>query len=124
MYLINFYYIKLGALAKAKRDRNEVYVQIMIPLVFSDHEIDTLMPSIEIAMLEICDRENVDYGDLNVQIGTMIEVPRACLRANKIAAAKNISFISFGTNDLTQLVFGMSRDDTQQFMVSGYTFLF
>ena len=124
MYLINFLYIKLGALAKAKRDRNEVYVQIMIPLVFSDHEIDTLMPSIEIAMLEICDRENVDYGDLNVQIGTMIEVPRACLRANKIAAAKNISFISFGTNDLTQLVFGMSRDDTQQFMVSGYTFLF
>ncbi len=90
----------------------------MIPLVFSDHEIDMLMPSIEVAMLEMCDREVVDFNDLNVQFGTMMEVPRACLRANKIASARNISFVSFGTNDLTQLVFGMSRDDTQQFMVS------
>jgi len=48
----------------------------------------------------------------------MLEVPRACLRADRIAAEKHVDFVSIGTNDLTQLVFGFSRDDTQRFMVS------
>ena len=47
----------------------------------------------------------------------MLEVPRAFLRAERIASEKHIDFVSIGTNDLTQMVFGFSRDDTQCFMV-------
>ena len=50
------------------------------------------------------------------RIGTMIEVPRACLRADAIANEGDISFVSFGTNDLTQLMFGFSRDDSNSFL--------
>ena len=51
---------------------------------------------------------------LNIKIGTMIELPRACLIADKIA--KHADFISFGTNDLTQTTFGISRDDSGKFL--------
>ena len=54
---------------------------------------------------------------MDYSIGCMIEVPRACLRADRIAAEKHVDFVSIGTNDLTQMVFGFSRDDTQRFMV-------
>lgn len=54
---------------------------------------------------------------LEYSIGCMLEVPRACLRADRIAAESHVDFVSFGSNDLTQLVFGFSRDDTQRFMV-------
>jgi pyruvate,orthophosphate dikinase len=50
----------------------------------------------------------------------MLEVPRAFLRAERIASEKHIDFVSIGTNDLTQMVFGFSRDDTQRFMVSSF----
>ena len=51
---------------------------------------------------------------LNIKIGTMIELPRACIIANQIA--QHADFISFGTNDLTQTTFGFSRDDIGSFM--------
>ena len=50
----------------------------------------------------------------------MLEVPRAFLRAERIASEKHIDFVSIGTNDLTQMMFGFSRDDTQRFMVSKF----
>ena len=53
----------------------------------------------------------------------MLEVPRAFLRAERIAAEKHIDFVSIGTNDLTQMVFGFSRDDTQRFMVTELNYL-
>ncbi len=90
----------------------------MIPLVFSEHEIDEIVPLIEQAKRDICSEYEIPPKDLHCDIGTMIEVPRACLKADKIAGDRNISFVSFGSNDLTQLVLGLSRDDTQQFMVS------
>ena len=57
---------------------------------------------------------NVEGAGINYSFGTMIEVPRAALTAAEIA--REASFFSFGTNDLTQMVFGMSRDDAGKFM--------
>jgi pyruvate,orthophosphate dikinase len=90
----------------------------MIPLVFSDHEVDEITPSIMRIAHETCYAAGHSLNELGIELGAMIEVPRACIRADRIAMANYMSFISFGSNDLTQLTFGMSRDDTQQYLVS------
>lgn len=98
-----------------------IYVkpQIMIPMIFSDHEVEEIVPIIIKTMKDVFSQAGhmAEESSPGCDIGAMIEIPRACLRADNIALAKNIAVISFGTNDLTQLVFGLSRDDTQQFMV-------
>lgn len=88
-----------------------------MPVIFSDHEVDRLINIMEKTFVECCNKEGYNPNELNISLGVMIETPRACIRADKIAANSNVGFISFGTNDLTQLVFGMSRDDTQQYLV-------
>ncbi len=88
-----------------------VHAEIMIPLVSSDKELEILKTAIE----KIADQVRAENGhDIAYTIGTMIELPRAALRAADIA--KHAEFFSFGTNDLTQTTFGLSRDDAGKFL--------
>jgi pyruvate,orthophosphate dikinase len=83
----------------------------MVPLIASKAEFDLVKAGID-AMAEAVARERgtkVDY-----QVGTMIELPRASLRAAEIA--ESAQFFSFGTNDLTQTTYGISRDDAASFL--------
>jgi pyruvate,orthophosphate dikinase len=87
--------------------------EIMIPLVAADTELEMLRELTEQTINDV--RRQKGYtGDLNIPIGTMIEIPRAALTAGEVA--KFADFFSFGTNDLTQMTFGFSRDDTASFM--------
>ncbi len=86
-------------------------LEIMIPLIFSDKELSFIKNSInqELKLVE------EDKGELpKILIGTMIELPRAALLADEIA--KYADFFSFGTNDLTQTTYGISRDDSARFL--------
>lgn len=85
--------------------------EIMIPLVSTSKELETLRKQIIDHINRLFDElgETVDYT-----IGTMIETPRACVTSEEIAAHSD--FFSFGTNDLTQMVFGFSRDDANNFI--------
>jgi len=89
----------------------DVQPEIMIPLVSHVEELERLRVVIETAAEEVCSRKKrrVAY-----KIGTMIEVPRAALTADSIA--RQADFFSFGTNDLTQMGFGLSRDDSGRFL--------
>ena len=89
----------------------DVHPEIMIPLVVEKNELKYVKERITKAIEEIFDKKKtkVDY-----KIGTMIEVPRACLTADEIA--EEAEFFSFGTNDLTQITFGFSRDDAGKFI--------
>ncbi len=82
--------------------------EIMIPLVGAKGEFDRLKKLVDETAKRIAGNR------VNYRVGTMIEVPRAALRANRIAL--NCDFFSFGTNDLTQLTYGYSRDDAASFL--------
>ncbi len=70
-------------------------------------------------MLKIAEQVKKEKGsDIQYHIGTMIEIPRAALTADKVA--EEAEFFSFGTNDLTQMTFGFSRDDAGKFLDSYY----
>jgi pyruvate,orthophosphate dikinase len=86
-------------------------VEVMIPLVVVREELALARSWVE--------EELADRGDVGtVHVGTMIETPRAALRAHEIAEVAD--FFSFGTNDLTQLTFGFSRDDVEGPMMAAY----
>jgi len=98
-----------GALA-AKKAGIEVHPEIMIPLVAHVNELTTVRESLEkVAKAVVGESGAIDY-----KFGTMIEVPRGALTADEIA--KDAEFFSFGTNDLTQMTFGFSRDDSDRFL--------
>src|SRR5207253_10784180 len=99
-----------AAVDPAQRTGKPVVPGVMVPLIATTAELDLVKVSID-AMAEAVARET----DTKVayQVGTMIELPRASLRAAEIA--ETAEFFSFGTNDLTQTVFGLSRDDTASF---------
>ncbi|MBX3388327.1 MAG: pyruvate, phosphate dikinase [Phycisphaeraceae bacterium] len=87
--------------------------EIMIPLVGTKKELAVLRAEVEATIAKV--KEEQDYKPrLDIKIGTMIEIPRAALTANEIAEAAD--FFSFGTNDLTQMTFGFSRDDIGTFL--------
>ncbi len=89
----------------------KVYPEIMIPLVGTASELERLRAAVK----ETAERVFARKGRrIAYQIGTMIEVPRAALTAGEIAA--HADFFSFGTNDLTQMGFGLSRDDSGRFL--------
>lgn len=88
-----------------------VHPEIMIPLVASREEIAIIKKQLKEAIQSIFRKEQLV---LPFDIGTMIEIPRACLTADEIA--EEAQFFSFGTNDLTQLTFGFSRDDANKFL--------
>jgi pyruvate,orthophosphate dikinase len=101
----------IEAAIEVKKKGKSVLPEIMIPLVGVVEEL-TLLKKRAIQVAEECMAKagtKVDY-----QIGTMIELPRAALTADKIA--EEAEFFSFGTNDLTQMTFGFSRDDIKGFM--------
>lgn len=81
--------------------------EIMIPLVGIEKEIENVKKTVVDKIESILNSEGVE---MTYQIGTMIEIPRAAILADQIA--KHAEFFSFGTNDLTQMTFGFSRDDT------------
>jgi len=99
------------AAAAVRREGRRPNPEVMIPLVGTKGEFDRL----KILVDEIARRVSKETGDaIPYHVGTMIEIPRAALRAAEIAA--NCDFFSFGTNDLTQMTYGYSRDDAASFL--------
>ena len=99
---------------KAHPDWN-VKPEIMIPLICEVKELKYVKKTV----VETADEEIKAAGiDLEYEVGTMIEIPRAALLADEIAS--EAEFFSFGTNDLTQMTFGFSRDDAGKFLDSYY----
>jgi pyruvate, orthophosphate dikinase len=100
-----------GAVAASAKTGQPIKAEIMVPLVMTKAELDVVKATI-VAMAEAVAKETgvaVPY-----EIGTMIELPRAALRAGEIA--ESAEFFSFGTNDLTQTTLGVSRDDAASFL--------
>ncbi|MBT6859995.1 MAG: pyruvate, phosphate dikinase [Rhodospirillaceae bacterium] len=95
----------------AKEDGETVSPEVMIPLVSSAQEFDILHELVDRVAAEVSASEGVE---LDYMTGTMIELPRAALRAGEIA--EGAEFFSYGTNDLTQTTFGLSRDDSGSFL--------
>jgi pyruvate,orthophosphate dikinase len=94
-----------SALAIEEREGQAPELEIMVPLVAYERELGFIR--------EVIERAVADNGgnDLRISIGTMLELPRACLVAERIA--EEADFFSFGTNDLTQTALGFSRDDVE-----------
>jgi pyruvate,orthophosphate dikinase len=100
------------ATVEVRADTGETVIpEIMIPLVGTKKELDILKGVTDKVAAEISEREG---RAIAYQVGTMIELPRAALRAGEIA--ESAEFFSFGTNDLTQTTFGLSRDDAGGFL--------
>ena len=99
------------AAATVKKNGTDPHVEIMIPLTTGPEEMKNQADIVRSVAHDVFIKKGVvvDY-----KVGTMIELPRACLVADKIAA--EAEFFSFGTNDLTQTTFGISRDDVNKFL--------
>lgn len=99
------------ATLKASQDGAPVVPEIMIPLVSTKREVELVKRRIDsvAAAVRAEQRKSFDF-----RLGVMVETPRACLRAAEFAPFT--SFLSFGTNDLTQMAYGLSRDDAGRFM--------
>ena len=96
-----------AAIEVSKEDGVEIVPEIMVPLVGHVNELKYVKKTI----VEVADRLIAEAGiDMKYMVGTMIEIPRAAVTADEIA--QEAEFFSFGTNDLTQMGFGFSRDDT------------
>ena len=93
-----------AAIAVEERTGNAPLVEIMHPLVAFEEELRRLR---ELTIAQ----SPTEEGELDYLVGTMIELPRACVRADEIA--EHADFFSFGTNDLTQTALGFSRDDAE-----------
>jgi pyruvate,orthophosphate dikinase len=100
-----------AAVEAGKRTGKPVKPEVMVPLIATKAELDIVKERID-AMAQAVQRET--GVKLDYQVGTMIELPRAALLAGEIA--QSAEFFSFGTNDLTQTTFGISRDDAASFL--------
>ncbi|WP_238119780.1 MULTISPECIES: pyruvate, phosphate dikinase [unclassified Xanthobacter] len=100
-----------AAVIAAKQTGETVVPEIMVPLIATKAELDIVGAVIRKAAADV---EAETGAKLTFQVGTMIELPRAALQADKIA--ESAEFFSFGTNDLTQTTFGVSRDDAGTFL--------
>ena len=103
------------ATARLKKEGLDPKPEIMIPLVSVAPELAKLRAQAEAAIAEVAAEEGVE---LEIPVGTMIELPRAAVTADEIA--QHADFFSFGTNDLTQTTFGFSRDDVEAEFVPQY----
>ncbi|MGH1453603.1 MAG: pyruvate, phosphate dikinase [Paracoccaceae bacterium] len=99
------------ATVEASRDGVPVVPEIMIPLVSAKREVELVKTRIDAVAAAVRNEGKVDF---DYRLGVMVETPRAALRAAEIAP--QTSFLSFGTNDLTQMTYGLSRDDAGRFM--------
>ena len=104
-----------AAIAVSKRKNIKIVPEIMIPLVGEVKELKYVKNIVCQTADEVLKNENFE---MKYHVGTMIEIPRAALTADEIA--KEADFFSFGTNDLTQMTFGFSRDDAGKFLGSYY----
>ncbi|MCT4372752.1 pyruvate, phosphate dikinase, partial [Yangia mangrovi] len=95
----------------ASKDGAPVEPEIMLPLVSAMKEVELVKTRIDAVAAAV---RNERGRDFHYSLGVMVETPRACLRADEIA--QHAHFISFGTNDLTQMTYGLSRDDAGRFM--------
>ncbi|MCI9009039.1 MAG: pyruvate, phosphate dikinase [Lachnospiraceae bacterium] len=104
-----------AAIEVEREEGFDIVPEIMIPLVGERKELNFVKKIVE-ETAELVKKEK--GSDIQYRIGTMIEIPRAALTADEIA--KEAEFFSFGTNDLTQMTFGFSRDDSGKFLDSYY----
>jgi pyruvate,orthophosphate dikinase len=100
-----------AAVDAGKRTAKPVVPEVMVPLIATRAEFDLVKARID-AMAQAVAKET--GTKVNYQVGTMIELPRAALKAGEIA--ETAEFFSYGTNDLTQTTFGISRDDAASFL--------
>jgi pyruvate,orthophosphate dikinase len=111
--------MQVRAIAEAAAERRlaggDPRAEIMIPLVGTVQELEIVREDAEQVLAEVAERTGVD---LKIALGTMIELPRAAVTAGQIAEAAE--FFSFGTNDLTQTVWGFSRDDVEASFFTAY----
>lgn len=103
----------LGAAVQLKKEGHDPHPEIMVPLVGMVNELDAQEKVIRETARKLFEEEGVEVP---FKVGTMIEIPRAALTADKIA--ERAEYFSFGTNDLTQMTFGYSRDDIASFLPS------
>ena len=99
------------ATVEIARRGNPVVPEIMIPLVSARREVELVKSHIDAIAATVRSKTGVDFA---FKLGVMVETPRAALRAGEIA--QHAAFLSFGTNDLTQMTYGLSRDDAGRFM--------
>ncbi|MFL2802352.1 MAG: putative PEP-binding protein [Paracoccaceae bacterium] len=114
--LPELYKMQVKAIIKASinvygKNQTEYSPEIMLPMVSSFKEVNLLKNLIDNVVSEISNGVNFP---INYRLGVMVETPRAALNADELA--KISSFLSFGTNDLTQMTYGLSRDDSGTFM--------
>ena len=102
--------IFLATIAAAKAG-NAVVPEIMIPLVSAKREVELVRARVDAVAASVRSETGTDF---DYRLGVMVETPRAALRASEIA--QHCAFLSFGTNDLTQMTYGLSRDDAGRFM--------
>jgi pyruvate,orthophosphate dikinase len=116
------YAMQVRALMEAAAERaskgGKPVIEVMIPLTVSGPELALARSWVEDAIAQVGASAGKGKGSIDVIIGTMIETPRAALRADEIA--EYADFFSFGTNDLTQMTFGFSRDDVEGRMMTAY----
>ena len=105
----------IEAAINVKNEGIPVKPEIMIPLIGDSKELKFVKHIVEEAIKAVFEEKGTE---VEYMIGTMMEIPRACLIADEIA--KDAEFFSFGTNDLTQLTYGFSRDDAGKFLKSYY----
>nr|WP_232236924.1 putative PEP-binding protein [Thiosulfatihalobacter marinus] len=99
------------AMLKAAGDEDTIVPEIMIPLVSAKREVELVKTRIDAVAAALRTESGRDF---DYRLGVMVETPRAALRAEDIA--QHCEFFSFGTNDLTQMTYGLSRDDAGRFM--------
>ncbi|MHA6346496.1 putative PEP-binding protein [Roseivivax sp. CAU 1761] len=99
------------ATLEASREGDPVVPEVMIPLVSSPREVEIVKARIDAVAAAVRTERGRDF---TYRLGVMVETPRACLLADQIAL--HADFLSFGTNDLTQMTYGLSRDDAGRFM--------
>ncbi len=99
------------ATLEASKDGAPVVPEVMIPLVSAKREVELVKARIDAVAAEVSSEQG---QEIDYRLGVMVETPRACMRAGEIAA--HSAFLSFGTNDLTQMTYGLSRDDAGRFM--------
>ena len=104
-----------AAIEVAEETGKAIVPEIMIPLVGEEKELK-YVKDVVVETADLVKKEK--NSDIKYQVGTMIEIPRAALTADQIA--KDAEFFCFGTNDLTQMTFGFSRDDAGKFLDSYY----
>jgi pyruvate,orthophosphate dikinase len=101
----------IEAACNVKKKGVSVYPEIMLPIISTEQEFSILRDDVHRIAKDVMQKKGMQ---IEYMVGTMIELPRAALIADKIA--KHAEFFSFGTNDLTQMTFGFSRDDVGSFV--------